>query len=151
MPPRHRRTARHLLVLAGTLVLLGVAFVLVRHQSPADRFRDRAGSICRASKHDIDVAFGAQLGRDPSPTQIATFIEEVLVPELRDRIAALRSLEGGDGLDRRLAPVLDDYDEVIDGVAGDPSAAVSGDDPFAAVDRRLDDLGLEDCGSAPPS
>jgi hypothetical protein len=136
------------------LVCLGTSgFLLLRlafRESPQERFAARATEICDASKHTIDVAFRAQLAGEPTPEQIAAFLSDVLVPELRSRIDALERLEPPTGDAAELRDLYGDYREVIDAVDADPAAFVTRGDPFAEVDRRFDDLELPACGSAPP-
>jgi hypothetical protein len=143
-----------LLASVVVLVCLGVSgFLMFRlgvRGSATDRFVDEATEICGASKRDIDVAFRAQLGGEPTEEQIAAFLSGVLVPELRARIDALEALDPPTEDRDELKALYDDYRAIIDEVATDPAAFVQSEDPFAAVDRGFDDYGLEACGSAPP-
>jgi hypothetical protein len=136
------------------VIALGTSgFLLLRlafRESPEERFHDRATEACEASKHEIDVAFRAQLSGEPTQEQIAAFLSDVLVPELRARIDALERLDPPAGDADALQDLYADYREVIDAVDADPAAFVTQGDPFAEVDRRFDDLGLPACGSAPP-
>lgn len=136
------------------LLCLGVSgFLLLRlafRETAEERFIDRATEICEASKHDIDVAFGAQLGGDPTAEQVARFLSDVLVPELRSRLDRLEGLDPPPADREVLEALYGDYRAVIEGVAADPASFVAPVDPFAAVDRRFDDYGLPACGSAPP-
>jgi hypothetical protein len=138
------------LVLVTLSVSAVVVLVLARRESPKERFVAEATAICEASKHDIEVAFNAQLGGQPSPEQVAVFLSDVLVRQLRDRIDRLDVLEPPPEDADELAELFADYRDVIDGIEQDPAAAVGQEDPFAGVDARFDDYGLEACGSAPP-
>jgi hypothetical protein len=139
------------LVLVTLSVSAVVVLVLARRESPKERFVAEATAICEASKHDIEVGFTAQLGGEPSPEQVAAFLSDVLVPQLRDRMDRLEELELPPGDDDELTELFADYRAVTDDIERDPAAAALQADPFADVDARFDDYGLEACGSAPPS
>ena len=78
------------------------------------------------------------------------FLSDVLVPRLSQRLDRLEALEPPPDDADELTELLADYRAVVDAIAADPAAAVAQDDPFAEVDARFDDYGLEACGSAPP-
>ncbi|MGH9243719.1 MAG: hypothetical protein ACRD29_05250 [Acidimicrobiales bacterium] len=139
-----------LVVLAVTVVAGAVVAYVLSRPSDRERFVDDATAICDASKHDIDVAFGAQLSGGPDEQQIARFLSAVLVPELRERLDRLEGLELPADDRARLEDLFVEYRAEVDAIANDPAAAVSLTDPFAAVDERFDAYGLPACGSAPP-
>jgi hypothetical protein len=138
------------LVLVTLSVSAAVVVLLARRESPKERFVAEATAICEASKHDIDVGFNANLGGQPTPEQVAAFLGDVLVPQLRDRMDRLEALELPPDDADDLNALFADYRAVIDGIERDPAAAAAQEDPFADVDARFDDYGLEACGSAPP-
>lgn len=137
------------LVLITLSVSAAVVVVLARRETPKERFVAEATAICETSKHDIEVGFNAQLGGQPTPEQIAAFLSGVLVPQLRDRLDRLEALDLPPDDEDELTSVFADYRAVIDAIAADPAAFVAQEDPFADVDTRFDDYGLEACGSAP--
>jgi hypothetical protein len=140
------------LVLITLSVSAAVAVVLARRETPKERFVAEATAICEESKHDIEVGFNAQLGGDPSAEQVAAFLRDILVPQLRDRIDRLRALDLPPGDEDKLVDLFAEYLAVIDQIEANPfEAATAADDPFSEVDARFDDYGLEACGSAPPS
>jgi hypothetical protein len=138
------------LVLVTLSVSAAIVVLLARRESPKERFVAEATAICEASKHDIDVGFSAQLGGQPSPEQVAAFLADVLVPQLRDRMDRLEALELPPDDADELTALFADYRAVIDDIERDPAGAAALEDPFADVDARFDDYGLEACGSAPP-
>jgi hypothetical protein len=139
------------LVLVTLSASAALALALARRETPRERFVAEATAICEASKHDIDVAFNAQLGGQPTSEQVQAFLSGVLVPQLRDRMDQLDALEPPAGDRDELAALFADYRAVIDEIERDPGAAAGGDDPFDDVDARFDEYGLEACGSAPPT
>jgi hypothetical protein len=152
-PQGHVSTRTQLigLVLITLSVSAVVVLVLAKRETPKERFVAEATTICEQSKHDIDVAFNAQLSGQPTREQITTFLSNVLVPQLRDRIDRLSNLQLPEDDRDDLESLFADYLAVVDGIERDPEAAVLTEDPFAGVDARFDDYGLEACGSAPPS
>ena len=138
------------LVLITLSVSAAVAFVFARRETPKERFIAEATRICEASKHDIDVGFNAQLGAQPSREQITVFLSDVFVPQRRDRLDRLEALEPPPDDADELRDLLADDRAVVDAIAADPASFVDQTDPFAEVEARFDDYGLEACGSAPP-
>jgi hypothetical protein len=139
------------LVLVTLSASAAMVLVLARRESPRERFVAEATAICEASKHEVDVAFNAQLGGQPTSEQVAAFLSDVLVPQLRDRMDRLGALELPAEDRDELESLFADYRAVIDEVEADPAAAATRADPFAGVDARFDAYGLEACGSAPPA
>jgi hypothetical protein len=138
------------LVLITLSVSAAIVVVLAWRESPRERFIAEATAVCEASKHDIEVGFNAQLGGQPTVEQVAAFLSDVLVPQVRDRFDRLETLELPPDDADELSALFADYRAVVDEIERDPVAAATRDDPFADVDARFDDYGLEACGSAPP-
>jgi hypothetical protein len=138
------------LVLITLSVSAAIVLVLARRETPRERFIAEATAICEASKRDIEVGFNAQLGGQPTPEQVAAFLSDVLVPQLRERFDRLEALELPPDDADELSALFADYRAVIDEIERDPVASAGGGDPFANVDPRFDDYGLDACGSAPP-
>jgi hypothetical protein len=129
---------------AVVVVALTVALALLACSDDGD-FEERAAAVCDESADDISVA-SAQLTSQSTAEQVAAFLHDTYVPELRERLAALRDLDPP----AEVAAALDDYEDVVDSIGADPAAfAGQTADPFADVDARLDELGLEACGSRP--
>jgi hypothetical protein len=111
--------------------------------SDGDSFEDEATEVCDRSADEIRVA-SAQLTPDSTAEQVAAFLHDTYVPLLRERLAALRDLDPPDDV----AQVLDDYAVVLDSIEADPAGfSQRVDDPFADVDARLDEVGLQACGT----
>ena len=81
------------LVLITLSVSAVVVLVLNRRETPRERFIAEATTICEASKHDVEVAFNAELGAQPTPEQIAAFLSGPLATQLRDRLDRLEALD----------------------------------------------------------
>ncbi len=67
------------------------------------------------------------------------------MPNIREQVADLRGLRGPARLERKLTPVLDDADRVLDFIDEDPSRYLDNDLIFQQVDDGLAALGLTDC------
>lgn len=107
--------------------------------SKAD-FLTEANAICRAANDEIEAA--------PNGFGPTTFLE-VVIPTIRQGGADMRALGFPAGDEELLDALLTDQDAVLDElealVTEDPDAWGSGPNPFAELNTRLDDYGLNDC------
>ena len=78
---------------------------------------------------------------------VLTFYSETFVPELRGVLRSIENLGFPAGDATLLQGLIDDTDEVLDGVAADPAAFVASDtNPFAPINEQLHTYGLTACG-----
>jgi hypothetical protein len=111
-----------------------------------DDFIEQANAICEAGSADLQEA---SEGFDENSTQeeIADFVTDVLVPNVRDQIDEIRDLGFPEGDEDELESIFDDTEEQLDEIADDPEAFIGADaeDPFADINQRMSDYGLTTC------
>ena len=117
-------------------------------------FQDEANAICaerdaQLNNASVEYVQTWNLGPtdEPTPEQLKGLIDDVFVPEIEAQLDELRALDAPEDIRDDLDAVLDEVPRVLDEIAEeDPSAVLSGDDPFEAeVDPQLDELGLYAC------
>ena len=116
----------------------------------AEDFREQANEICadfnRADDEAAEEFFGDE---EPSTEEIVAFFEDSALPRVRnllddlDELAPPESLE--EEVDGLLAAARQALAEVEQGIQQDPEGFFEGEDPFADVDPRAIDLGLDAC------
>ena len=119
------------------------------------QYVERADRICAAGDRRLDAAadryFGEQLGltqaEDPSEEQLATFIEETLIPNIQGQLDDLRELEAPEAGADQIDEIYEVAQEELDEVADDPGALADEDaDPFKEANKLAHAYGLEACG-----
>lgn len=120
---------------------------------PAQRrsFVRSATAVCQAGQRVIAAETKRRFAgdREPPPEQIARFARQILIPQLSDRLAALRRLPPPRGDTERVRAWLDALARDLARVSGDPGLVghEGGPDPFKDSNRRARDLGARACVS----
>lgn len=101
-----------------------------------------------AGNQEIDAA-GAELfggsSQEPSQADQEKFVNDVLIPSIREQIDALRGLGDPDEGAEELSAVLDDAESALQEIEDDPSLLAGGGDPFSGIDGQFKELGLPAC------
>jgi hypothetical protein len=126
-------------------VLAGVLIVAGSGNDGGDGEQVDAGAdpitlACRRSNEDLATAQRALLGDNDAPGAVEGFLADAFVDLARDRSTAIRATEPA----AEVLAVVDAFDAVVDAIEADPSTGV-GTDPFASVDARWQELGLDEC------
>jgi hypothetical protein len=143
-------------LVTGTALAIGVGLGATGCGSDTlteSEFTDEANAICaegdaQLNNASVEYVQSWNLGPYDEPTleQLQGLVDDVLVPEIEAQLDELRALDAPGDIQDELDAVLDEMQRVLDEFAQDPSAAVSGEDPFEAeVDPQLDELGLHQC------
>lgn len=113
-----------------------------------DDFAADANAICVAGNQEIDAA-GAELfggsSQEPSQADQEKFVNDVLIPSIREQIDALRGLGDPDEGAEELSAVLDDAESALQEIEDDPSLLAGAGDPFSGIDGQFKELGLPAC------
>jgi hypothetical protein len=119
-------------------------------------FQKQADELCRKFQDDVDAKteeFMSTLDENSTPEEIgAVFVDEIL-PLFRQQIDELQDLPTPDQNAQEYEDLFNDLEDAADNLEqmakDDPEALfTSEEDPFADLDQRAQELGLEDCGSS---
>ena len=132
------------------LVLGGTACGDDEDRLSAEEFRTQANELCADFGAADDDAAQEFFGDDePSAEEVAAFFEESALPRVRALLDDLDELVPPESLEQDVEDLLDDaraaLAEVEQAVEEDPEAFLAGEDPFAEVDARAVELGLDNC------
>ena len=113
----------------------------------AEEFRRQADAICAAANAEIDEAASEVLfsGGEPSDEDVAAFVTERLLPNIREQIADLRALNPPEELEDAVDQLLDDAETMVGVAEEDPGSVFADEDAFADVGRQAAELGLPAC------
>jgi hypothetical protein len=107
------------------------------------RFLERGNEICARAARDLDRRAG---DLDTStPARARQTVREVIVPEIRGQVSAVRALRGPARLERRLDPVLDESERLLDFIYEDPARYADAELLFVSVNQDLAAIGLTEC------
>lgn len=113
-----------------------------------DEFLKQGNAICDTGNTAIDAA-AAELfasGDEPTPEQLATFGNDVLVPNVQRQIDGLKKLKPPADLEKDVDQMVADAQKALDKISDDPAAALGGDeDLFADVNAQAAAIGLTSC------
>jgi hypothetical protein len=119
----------------------------------ADEVADAANEICEEGDEQMDevaddiLGDGSELPSDDAIRSFADAFEENIVGQMDE----IDELDGPDDVDAELDDILEEArgiaGDLADQVRDDPRALFTdqGEDPFADVDERLDELGITAC------
>lgn len=152
---RHRRVAAALLAVAAVAVVL-----IVLGGGGGDDPGDRTGEVatgegttatteppatveeaCLANNQEIGTARRALLRDNETPRAIVEFLGGAFVDLTRERSELIRSVDPPP----EVLAVVDAHDQVVDAIDADPESAAGTENPFAEVNQRWRDLGLDEC------
>jgi F0F1-type ATP synthase membrane subunit b/b' len=146
---------RRLLLLLAALTLAITACGSDAETLSEEDFQKEANSICsKASDRASELAdkLGDELedGEEPTEAQLKETFGKVL-DSYEGLIADIEDLNEPDDLESDVEDALDEarktVDEVREKLDDDPQALLSSeDDPFASVNEKMNDLGLDECG-----
>jgi len=122
----------------------------------AAEFERQANAICAKGSAEVDSAatelFG-ELGptETPDPAELEAFIDDTLVPSVRDQLDQIRALEPPGGLEDEVDELIEGTESTIDELAdmsGDELLGLfeTGEDPFAEMNAKANAIGLLECG-----
>ncbi|HEX5095242.1 MAG TPA: hypothetical protein VFX21_04485 [Acidimicrobiia bacterium] len=118
-------------------------------------FQKQANALCVKFNDEVDAKseeLNSSLDENSTPEDIANvFIDEIL-PLFRDQVQELQDLPTPDANAEQYDELFDDLESAADDLEqqakDDPEKLFSSEeDPFADLDQRARDLGLDDCGS----
>ncbi len=111
---------------------------------PAD-FAAEADAICKDAEPDLEAAFG-NLGQGKPSAGALDDAVSALVASIQGQIDDIRALGAPEEGAEELTQFLDDAESALSEIESDPQSLLSGDDPFADVNKQGLALGLETCG-----
>jgi PadR family transcriptional regulator, regulatory protein PadR len=122
----------------AVLATLAVVTTIAACGSDEDRltseeFLEQGNAICEASNAAIEEASAPFAGREPTPDELAAFIEDALVPSGQGVIDDIGHLSPP----KDMQDVQSALDEVVE---------TPGQDAFSEVNASANDLGLTACG-----
>lgn len=139
---------------AGVVLALGVAIAgCAEEAEPAmtkAEYVDQGNEVCADATEALDEA-AEEAGLDQiDPAGQVAFIQSEVVPSVRRQIADLRELGFPPGDEEELDDLYDDAEDTLIVLARDPASLLrtEGESPFAAINLRLADYGLEECAEA---
>ena len=146
------------------VVVLVVAILLAACGSDErlseEEFLAQANEICRVGTEELIETFESFFPADAEPTEEefqqifdenGQTIFDDFVTNTRGQIDDIRDLNGPSDLEGQLDPVLDEASDILDNEvsAGGPEELFfSEGDPFAAINPRLEALGLTACAES---
>ena len=144
------RTVQKLLIIG---IAAGFAITTIGADAGADSTLDKkqylkAGNrICKATDKEFAAVFEDYVAVDEDDQLSPEQIEEIVgreVPIYRTEFDDIEALEGPTRLDKKVGLLLDKYRDVVDDIASDPKI-LSGNDPFAPLNKKMKQLGLKAC------
>ena len=107
-------------------------------------FVTSANALCAAFASQVEG--GPQAGVVTEEDQIAV-ISEIIVPELRTTLTAIRALGFPEGDAALVGGLIDQTNEQLDIVETDPAGFLAAaEDPFGEINAQLADYGVVTCG-----
>jgi hypothetical protein len=111
---------------------------------------EQADEICAEGDRQIDAeaqeVFGGSQQEPPAAEQEA-FVTETVIPNIQNQLDQLRELDPPEEDADEFNAILDEAQAALDELEQDPGAFVGGgEDPFAEVNQRAREFGLQDCG-----
>jgi hypothetical protein len=114
------------------------------------QFLAKGNTICEVGNKEIQNAFETSIGKgQPTQEQLNAVVTDSLVPSIQGQIDGIRGLGAPEGDDGQIGQILDEAELALQDVKENPSLATQegGQDPFASVNKQLNDYGLTACGS----
>jgi hypothetical protein len=111
-------------------------------------FLAKGNAICAAGNKEVETAFQTAIGNaKPTQEQLNAVVTDSLVPSIQGQIDDIRDLPGPD--EDQIGSILDEAELALQDIKENPSLATQegGQDPFADVNKKLNDYGLTACGS----
>ena len=106
-------------------------------------FLTKGNAICATFNEKMDEAQASLASEEDA----VAFVSETFVPELRGVLRSIENLGFPSGDEALIQGLIDDTDEVLDGVEANPQDFVQADtDPFADINVQLHTYGLTACG-----
>ena len=123
--------------------------------SEAD-FQKQANALCVKFNDEVDAKseeLNSTIDENSTPEDVANVFLEEILPLFRDQVEQLQDLPTPDANADKYDALFDDLNSAADDLEqqakDDPEALFSSEeDPFADIDQRAKDLGLDDCASS---
>ncbi len=134
-------------VLASMMTILAACGSDEERLSTED-FLKQGNAICAAGTTAIDDVAAEMFasGEEPTPEQLTTFGNDVLVPNVQNQIDGIKALNPPADLDEEVGQMLADAQTALDKLKDDPVTALSGEvDPFADANVQATAIGLTAC------
>ncbi len=119
-----------------------------------EEFLQQGNSICSTAEAKLDEGFGQlSASGEPEVGQLQRFMLDTVIPNVDGQIEGLRTLQAPEELEADVAALLADADEALKQmrtqIETDPELFFDEGtpDPFAEVNARAAELGLEACAS----
>jgi len=119
-------------------------------------FETQANAICAEGGAEVDSAATELFGdlgpnETPDPAELEAFIDDTLVPSVRDQLDQIRALEPPEDLEDEVDEIIEVTESTIDELAdmsGDELLGLfeTGEDPFAEMNAKANAIGLLECG-----
>lgn len=110
----------------------------------------QANAICGASSKKLDADVSRRLaGGEPTPAQLKTIVDDIVVPSIQQELTQLRALPAPTGDEQTVEAIYDATDAALSKVKADPSTVVDegADGPFADANQKATAYGLSVCGA----
>jgi hypothetical protein len=137
---------RHGLIVTVVGTLLAVGCGGGGESISKEDFIEQADEICAAGSEELDAILDELEPATPTSDDIAEFLRDDYVPNIRAQIDDIRELGFPEGDEDELDAILDDSESVLDDIEEDPQTAVQQANPFAEVNQQLQEYGLTECG-----
>lgn len=116
-------------------------------------FLEQGNAICAAGSEELDEAFEGAFESTPTAEGVKEFFDDVVIPNIRDQIDAIRDLGAPDEIDGGVDSFLDGADAKLDELGAmdaDELFALmtSGEDPFAEINEQATNIGLTECADS---
>ncbi len=118
-----------------------------------EEYLKRAQEVCKKGNADLqkasDSAFpNLKPGEKPSDEQIATFVRQTVVPEIRKQVKALREIPPPKGEADKVDQIYDALDRGLDKMNDDPKVLLSGQNVFSRADELGKKYGINVCAAS---
>jgi hypothetical protein len=110
-----------------------------------DELIEQANAVCDAGNERIAAAFEEFEGGGPE--EVKAFFDDELLPTVLAQLDELRELQPPDDVAAELQALFDDVEAIVDDLASQSGEdlAEPAEDPFAGVNARFLELGLDAC------
>ena len=107
-----------------------------------------ADKYCRQAEHALDEAASQQFGdQQPSPEELAAFVNEFYLPVMRRQMEQIRTIPIPPGEEDAVNEIYDAFDEGLAQAEDNPEDLLDGLPPGIVEASRLAvDYGFDDCG-----
>jgi hypothetical protein len=132
------------LVAVAGLVFVGCGGDDEERLSSAE-FKTQANEICTEGSKELEEAAKKFGDEQPTDEELEQFLEEDFKPNINQQLDDLEELAPPEDVEEEFDEVIADARKILNGLDADDMT--SEDDPFDEVNGRLNELGLNSCGT----